>query len=156
MLDAAVDIQMVTDFSKLPSKLQQLLQYWQGKRKPGHIPSRKDIDPIEIPRLMPDVALVDVLRDPLDYRYRLAGTNMVEMTGYDRTGMRMREFFTPEAIAATEILIARLIETREPIAFEGKMFWIEENYRRFQAIVLPLATDGRTVDMAIMGLNVIA
>ena len=154
MFHVATNFQMVLDFSRLAPKLQQLLQYWQGKRKGVVLPSRKNIDPIEIPRLMPDVALVDVLRDPLDYRYRLAGTHLVEMTGHDRTGQRMREFFTPAAIAATEKLLARLISAREPIAFEGRMFWIEEDYRRFQALVLPLAADGRTVDMAIMGLHV--
>lgn len=154
MLNAAIGIEMLTDFSGLPAHLRQLLHYWCGKRKPGAIPSRKDIDPIEIPRLMPYVALVDVLRDPLDYRYRLAGTKLVEMTGYDRTGLRMREFFTPQAVAATEVLLTRLIATREPLAFKGKMFWIDEDYRHFEALVLPLAADGQTVDMAIMGLDV--
>lgn len=153
MLDTVTDFTTVQDFSDLDIKLQQLLHYWLGKRREGTIPSRKDIDPIEIPRLMPHVALVDILRNPLDYRYRLTGTHIVEMIGHDRTGQRMREFFTRPAIEATEHLLEQLVSTGEPLAFEGRLYWIEKDYLAFQSLILPLATDGREVDMAIMGLH---
>ncbi|HEX7777090.1 MAG TPA: PAS domain-containing protein [Parvibaculum sp.] len=152
MLDNPVDFRPIPDNSKLEPKLAQLLAYWQSKRKPGLIPARGDIDPIDIPRLMADVALVDILRDPLDYRYRLVGTRLVEMMGSERTGLRMREVFPPQAVAATVTLMERLLARREPLAFEGRMVWLERDYRVFQALVLPLTVGGEQVDMAIMGI----
>jgi hypothetical protein len=156
MLDNPAEFRPIRDLSRLGPNLEQLLAYWRGKRKGDLVPGRSDIDPIEIPRLMPDVALVDILHDPLDYRYRLVGTRLVEMMGGERTGLRMREIFTPEAITATVALMEMLIARREPLAFEGRMFWLERNYREFQALVLPLASDGSRVDMAMMGINFVS
>lgn len=153
MLDTITEFTPVEDFSNLDTKLQQLLNYWRGKGSEGVLPSRKDIDPIEIPRLMPHVAMIDILRDPLDYRYRLSGTHLVEMIGHDRTGRRMREFFTAPAIEAAEQMLERLLSRRKPLAFEGRLYWIERDYLAFHALILPLAADGHTVDMAIMGVH---
>lgn len=153
MFDTLTDFTPLTDMAALQPPLRRLHDYWQGKRKPGALPGRRDIDPIEIPQLMPQVALVDILREPLDYRYRLFGTRLVEVMGAERTGKRMREVMNPAAIAATERLLAGLIATREPIAFAGRLFWLDKEFIRFETLVLPLAADGETVDMAVMGLE---
>lgn len=153
MLDAVTDFKLLADPASLDVKLRELRAYWLSKKSEDGLPGRRDIDPLDIPRLMPYVALVDILRDPLDYRYRLTGTKFVEMIGHNRTGMRAREIFTGPLLEATVALIGRLIESRAPLAFEGRLFWIDKAYYRFQTLILPLATDGKTVDMAIMGLD---
>jgi PAS domain len=48
--------------------------YWLGKRQGRMMPCRSDIEPVEIPALLPYVMLIDVIADPLDFRYRLIGT----------------------------------------------------------------------------------
>jgi hypothetical protein len=153
MLDAVTDFKLLTDPALLDSKLRELWVYWLSRRPENSLPGRRDIDPLDIPRLMPYVALVDILRDPLDYRYRLTGTKFVEMIGHDRTGMRAREIFTGPLLETTVALIGRLIESGAPLAFEGRLFWIDKAYYRFQTLILPLAADGKMVDMAVMGLD---
>lgn len=153
MFDTLTDFTPLTDMTALKPPLRRLHDYWQGKRSPGRLPARRDIDPVEIPQLMPQIALVDILREPLDYRYRLFGTRLVEVMGAERTGKRMREVMSPPAVAATERLIAGLIETREPIAFSGRLFWLGKDFIGFETLALPLAADGETVDMAVMGLE---
>ena len=49
-------------------------EYWMSKRAGRRMPSRSDIDPAEIADLLPNVILIDVKHDPLDFRYRLIGT----------------------------------------------------------------------------------
>jgi hypothetical protein len=52
---------------KTGSPLQQrALAYWESKRRGRAMPSRKDIEPTEIPDLLANVVLVDVLQDPPD------------------------------------------------------------------------------------------
>ena len=46
------------------SYLVEFLEYWRGKCDGRAMPARADIDPLEIPRLLPYVYLVDVLDDP--------------------------------------------------------------------------------------------
>lgn len=144
---------VVTDFKELDAKLNTLHLYWQSKRRDEYLPRRKDIDPIEIPRLMSSIAIVDILRDPFDFRYRLVGTLLVDRMGGERTGKRMREIFTPEAIDATARLIEMMTAKKVAVACRGSMPWLNKDYRLFQAIILPLVNEADTVDMALMGLH---
>ena len=54
-------------------QLKALLAYWRQKKGDRRAPTRADIDPAEIKRLLPYVGLVDVERSPLRFRYRLVG-----------------------------------------------------------------------------------
>jgi len=55
------------------------------------MPSRADFDPVDIPRLLASTALVDVLRDPLDFRFRLLGTAIDNITSRNMRGVRFSE-----------------------------------------------------------------
>ena len=58
--------------------------YWRGKVIGDRLPSRSDIDPVDIPKLMPHAVILDVRREPeLDFRYRLIG-NLCCGTSFQR------------------------------------------------------------------------
>ena len=62
-----------------------LYRYWEAKRGPGGTaPTRRDVDPLEILKLLPHVALVEPTPD--GYRWRLMGTTIVNDFGRDLTG----------------------------------------------------------------------
>src|SRR5262249_61383990 len=61
--------------------------FWASLRGDRAMPSRKDLDPLHIPpEFLPNLMLIDVLREPRRYRYRLVGTPVVTASGEDRTG----------------------------------------------------------------------
>jgi hypothetical protein len=61
--------------------------YWRGKVIGDRLPRRSDIDPVDIPKLMPHAVILDVRREPeLDFRYRLIGTYVAEHLFKDHTG----------------------------------------------------------------------
>ena len=64
----------------------QAHDYWQGKRRDGLLPSRANIDPAEIPRLLPNVLLSEISLSPFEVRYRLMGTEAAAMNNLDLTG----------------------------------------------------------------------
>src|SRR5437763_1331922 len=64
-------------------------------RNSRRMPSRGDINPAHIPRLLPFVFLAEVLERPRDFRYRLAGTHFREFVGIEPTGRRIAEVFPP-------------------------------------------------------------
>src|SRR5438874_31119 len=64
------------------------LSYWESIRGDRAMPRRGDIDPAEIPRLLPFVMLVDVSADPLDFRFRLVGTEIDAITSTNLRGQR--------------------------------------------------------------------
>lgn len=72
-------------------KLARLYGYWESKHgADGAMPRRRDIDPVEIaraiPELLPHVWLVEVLRRPYRFRYRLVGEAIVEAGSPYRAG----------------------------------------------------------------------
>jgi hypothetical protein len=75
--------------------------YWLAVKGERVLPLRADFDPlIEIPRLVPNIIVFDVLREPLDFVYRLIGTKVRTHLMQDLTGARMSniEFQRPPSV----------------------------------------------------------
>lgn len=113
------------------------------------MPRRADIEPTEIPRFLPGIALVDVVADERRFVYRLVGTREVQMRGRDPTGRAVAEgFYGPsaaESLASFADVVARAglrLERREFTTPDGRV-------GREQVILLPLSNDGRNVDMVV-------
>ena len=71
-----------------------LYRYWEAKRISGRTaPTRRDLDPLEIVKLLPHVALVEPAQD--GYRWRLMGTEIVTDFGRDLTGKPFGEYVAP-------------------------------------------------------------
>src|SRR5579864_7045143 len=66
-------------------RLQQAFDYWQSKRAGRLMPRRADLDPVDIPKLLPHIMLTDVV-GPGRYRYRLIGTEIEQAQGMHATG----------------------------------------------------------------------
>ncbi|MFO1186971.1 MAG: PAS domain-containing protein [Alphaproteobacteria bacterium] len=64
----------------------QLFDYWRSKCAGRQMPSRADIRPADLPRLLPGMSLIDVVADSDRLRVRLAGTQLREVFGRDITG----------------------------------------------------------------------
>src|SRR3546814_3526036 len=65
--------------AQLPdTKLRRLYEYWCSRCQGGALPSRRDIDPLDIPDLLPNPFLLDVIGDAEDFVFRLAGSRVEE------------------------------------------------------------------------------
>lgn len=75
----------------LPTSSREVLSHWAGLRRDDRPPKRTDFDPMGIARLLSNVGLVEVMRDPADFRFRLLGNTLTENMARDRTGERFRD-----------------------------------------------------------------
>jgi hypothetical protein len=139
-------------------KLVGLLAYWTSKRKGTTLPSRGDIDPLEMGEWLGDLVLIDVLPDG-DFRYRLYGSNFVVKFGKEMTGHSISEL-APAQQAVIREEYDRARRERAPTArlytadFEvGTLVTRHEGaeHATWERLVLPLASDGETVDMLLIG-----
>src|SRR5574338_363217 len=71
--------------------LKQLEAYWQAKKGARRAPARADLDPIDIPVLMPHLLLLDVEAGSCRIRFRLMGTAVANGLGRDLTGRYLEE-----------------------------------------------------------------
>lgn len=131
-------------------KLSSLQAFWESKRKDGALPGRSDFDVLELWPWLGHLALVEVIDGGADFRYRLHGTTMVEILGMDLTGRRLSEMTDViRAVAGPEFRAA--VATGRPTGFTRIRVNRSVDHRQVTTLILPLATDGRTIDMLLYG-----
>ncbi len=133
-------------------KLRDIYRYWRGKCREGAFPSRADIDPTEIPALLPHVILVDVVDDGRDFRYRLLGTHIVASVGFEFTGQLVSEFMRDHEEEMRAQDYHRLVESREPRHVISHMIAFGGDYMRYERVLCPLSSNGEAIDMIFGGL----
>ena len=69
----------------------QIYDYWIGCGGTREMPSRADINPAHIPRLLPFVSLVDVNPEITESKVRLAGTRLRDVYDREITGLTIAE-----------------------------------------------------------------
>jgi hypothetical protein len=125
----------------------EFYQYWDSKRRGRLMPSRADIDPIEMPRFLPGIVLIDVVADARRYVYRLVGTREVAMRGKDPTGRSMIEGFFGPSLEETIAMPDRVVTARAPLFFQRKFIAPDRRSGDEEVVLLPLSADGETVSM---------
>jgi hypothetical protein len=131
--------------------LRKLLAYWLEKKGDRPAPIRTDIDPVEIKALLPHVGLVDIERLPLRFRFRLAGTEIAKGYGLELTGRYLDELDLNDH--QHEILqeYIRAGESGEPSCSTLEYTRKDGRHIRYERMVLPLSSDGKSIDMLVGG-----
>lgn len=143
-------MQRITDEDEIESAaIRALFNYWRSKCPEGGIPRRADIDPVDIPGLMPNLLIVDIERDPFRVRYRLVGTRIVEMTGFEFTGKYLDEIALDNFEGPFEECYRAACETKSAIMTRIKWSLSPDIVAEYDVCFLPLSDDGETVNMAL-------
>jgi hypothetical protein len=126
----------------------RFFDFWESMRGGRAMPARRDLDPLQMPRgFLPNIMLIDVLRDRPRLRYRLIGSNIVTATGENRTGRFFDEFgFFRDHPG--------VLPHYETVARTGRPHYSPEPFTNFisessydaDCLILPLSDDGRQVD----------
>ena len=127
-------------------RLRKAYEYWLSKRTAERLPSRRDMDPVDISICLSGVLLFDVLDDGTDYRIRLAGSHVEEAYGRSLKGIRLRELLGAQP-GAEEVLerLRQVVVTCEPDFRSAPVVVPERSFLSFDRVALPLAEDGRRV-----------
>lgn len=139
----------------LSEALRPLYLYWAAARQDKLMPSRADIDPITIPRqLLPNITLMDVISSPIRFRYRLMGTAVTEMLGFDWTGR-----YVDELPGAGEIVHRQCADTvtlgKPAVHFSDSKKYdpslMQHKSLRYERLLLPLSDGGQSIAMMLGG-----
>ena len=127
----------------------ELLAYWTARKSPGRLPGREAIDPRDLKRLLPTVSLIDVRRcgDRRDYRLRLAGTGLYRVFGGEITGKTLEDVYPGAVCEAWRRELDGVVDGRKPAVGVHSFAWRGAAHLSTMWLRLPLASDGREVDM---------
>jgi len=133
-------------------RLRRLFDYWDRKRGDRAFPARADLDPLEFRYILGNIAIAEVERDPLRFRFRLVGTEIVQRDGTDLTGRYTEDHPQPEYRALMHRAYSEVIEAGQPRCHARERL-LDGRMRRYEVLYLPLASDGQTIDMLLVGID---
>jgi hypothetical protein len=133
------------DLTSAPAK--RLHQNWESWRRGRLFPARSDFDPLDLRYIVGHLSLVDVTYDPLRFRYRLHGSHTADWLGYEMTGKEIDDSPGPEASNLIRHHFTMAVEQRMPIAWRRQFMRTDNRTLNHEALILPLARDGATIDM---------
>jgi hypothetical protein len=129
-------------------RLHRFHAYLEGKRGTREFAARRDLDPLDFPYLLGNIALLDVVGEPPRFRYRLVGSNLSAGNGYDLTGSFIEDHPGPEY---RDYVMAKYRETvmRRCVTSGSYDRVMDGKLRRYQCLRVPLSDDGQTINMII-------
>lgn len=100
-----------------PARL--LFQHYTSLAVDGALPTRRDLDPLTIPRsVLASVYILEPDATYSDWIYRLIGTEIVDHFQVDRTGQSLRSFLPPDRADALVAQSKSVVEHRRPCFFK--------------------------------------
>ncbi len=132
--------------------LRDLHAYWDRKRTGRDMPSRSDIDPLDIPRILPNLILFDIEPGSRRLKVRLVGTAIVELYGADYTGRYLDEIDFGDRREQILQDYAVALEQRCP-SVSNHLFWnLRGTHIGVERLILPLSDDQKDVNMLLAGI----
>ena len=132
-------------------RLIELLDYWLHLRGSRRLPLRADLDPAAIPRLLANIVVNEVERDPLRFRIRLEGEGVSAARGFNATG---RYFDEPGVVVLRDGVLeayARMVEDGKPRYSDGAFSYQDGRGGQLYRLALPFSRGGETVDFIVVG-----
>jgi hypothetical protein len=126
---------------------QEMFAYWASLRRGAGLPGRVDLHPSNMKRLLPTVSLIDVMREPRDYRLRLAGTGLYGVYGREITGKSLTEVYNTAAAEYWRKELDKVVDERRPGVGVHSLAWRGAPHMSILWLRLPLASNGKDVDM---------
>ncbi|MEQ8585794.1 MAG: PAS domain-containing protein [Thalassobaculaceae bacterium] len=158
-----------------------LLDFWYASKPADGLPARDGFDPATFRSMLPRIAVIEPCRvrdgrgtpapqegdagdaaanaaGPTEnsFRYRLAGTEIVERAGRDPTGKTFDELYTGVYLETAKRTYEDIVVSRQP-HFSQRVFPIGDGASalRYDRLILPFAKDGRTIDSFLLCIVVV-
>ena len=129
--------------------LQLLFRYWQARRIGRSLPRRSDIDVLDLKACLGHLVVIEVGEEATSLTYRLFGTRIGAVLGFDPTGFDLMQggLAEDDAMLRPYRAAARL---RAPVYCVNRMSSPRWD-GRWERLVLPLSRDDRAVTQLLIG-----
>ena len=135
-------------------ELRKLLDYWRSKRQGNLMPSKDDIDPLEIGWALSRIFLTDY-RPEDGFTYRLAGADISGVFGRGNLkGLNLREVVKPERLEAIEKAWMQVVEKRAVVCMKGMVYLGVDRTAIGERLLLPLAGQPEGPVTGLLGMTV--
>ena len=123
--------------------------YWNAKRGAREMPSRRDLDPLDMRGFLPQVMLLDVMDGGRDFFCRVCGSDIRERIGVEMTGRLLSELNgAPEVVQRILDEYREVVRLRRPTSARHDFInQITGRPKIYERLTMPLSSDGVVVNM---------
>lgn len=113
--------------------------YWQSlAARRGGIPLREDFDPTVVPALLPHLFIVEKIRDTGRFFFRLSGTGIREIMGFENTNHFLDELLHGEDLETVAAMFDQVLGQGVCIRSIEGLTYSDRSYLRVEILRLPL------------------
>lgn len=140
--------------------VRELYAYWDAKRAGRPMPDRADINLADLRRLAPNLVITEPADDAGDFRVRLYGSALPDLTGEERTGKLISQigqesrFGAGRAQERWQTTLRRAFETASPVFIRARASVEKREHVVYHGAALPLTKGGASVAQLLCGLFV--
>lgn len=131
--------------------LAALLQYWSSLRRQQALPLADTIDPLAMRRALGYVMLVDAVESGQDFRYRLFGSAVAAVSGFDMTGRLLSDHQASAHLRAFSLALYRAALQRRRSVFSQYAPAGTTLTAQWHRVTLPLTDRSGTVIRLLAG-----
>lgn len=137
----------------LHPKIRQMIGYWLSIRPAGGpsglLPGRQHFNPMSVPKLLSNLWLIDVEREPrLRFHYRLIGTAVANAFARDFTGRYLDEAHPEFSTSQINAYLRQVLDSGLASWRSGRpLFFALHDFLHIERVYLPAARDGVHIDM---------
>jgi hypothetical protein len=135
--------------------LRGLRDYWREKAATRDMPSRADLDPIDIPRFLPHIAIADVFHNPRRYRHRLLGTFITTLYERDSTGKWIGGDLYGTNAERMLWVYDQCVASRASVAIREALTFARKDWVAVEGLLMPLVGPDGQIYMIFGGLDVV-
>lgn len=115
-------------------------EYWLNLPRAAGVPDRREVDPSQMPRtIFANVALLEIIDDGADSRFRLAGQQFDDNFGFSLKGKKTSELTEGEYRDYMLGHVQALVDCRQPIYSESAFRWDQGGHLRTRRIMMPMS-----------------
>lgn len=126
-------------------KIKKINEWWLSKKAGRPLPDRADVDPSELKSLLPYILISDFSLNPFRVRYRLIGTRVVDVSGFNFAGRYLDELIPPDMEEPWSDHYRSAFESRSPVFGETTVPTIHLMAFKYEFGIFPLTCGGESV-----------
>ncbi len=128
--------------------LQQAYDHWNTLRGGNAMPRQSDFVPLNIPRALPNIMLIDVQREPLDFFYKTVGGVIVYHSAEPFEEQWMSDIPERRSPSTPWMNFQKVVSTGQPSRSTIPYIGPHKDFLETSQIALPLSDDRNTQDVA--------
>lgn len=124
-------------------------EYWKSKCDGNKLPTWSDINPADIKPLLPNIVVIHVLQDPLDFLEKITGEMVLARSVLNSMGKNWRDYEGRGPESVIWGVFEDVVNSKQPsfqtIPYVGK----HKEFMEIETVICPLSSDGETIDRII-------